>query len=262
MIALQEFVNTCHKRLINGNKVDVPRRYLKDTRSLNEETWVMHNIGFCPWGINLDPEVRFFGEDLNDPDKRDWRYNLWGKIIVPIYDEFGDLISISTKKPSVEKSPWWNIPFLKSHSLFLINKARKEMFVKNKVYVVEGYADALTLYQHGLKNVVAIMGTAFTLRKIAMVARYCNNVCFCFDVDENKSGQNASDTSIVMLNKYCFCDNISVIDSIPIGEDPDSYVGKYGLESYLDHERILSGKDIKEICQRVNNKDKEDYYAK
>ena len=262
MNSLQEFSKTCHERLIHGNTVNSPKRYLYETRSFTEQTLIDHGIGFCPWGVDLDPDVRFFGEDQEDENKRDWQYNIWGRIILPIRDEWGETISLTTKKPAIGKNPWWNLPFIKSHSLFLIDKAKKTMFNNNKVYVVEGYADALTLYQHGLKNVVAIMGTALTLRKIAMIARYCNNVCFCFDVDENKSGQRASDTSIIMVNKYAFCENISVIDTIPVGEDPDSYVIKYGLDAYLSHERILSKKDIQKIQRKVDEKAKEDYYAK
>lgn len=262
MNALQEFSESCHDCLMNGEKVYTPRKYLTETRSLDDETLITHSIGFCPWGIDLNPNVRFFGENLEDEDKRDWQYNIWGRIIVPIFDEFGEVISLATKKPSIGPNPWWNLPFLKSHSLFLINKAKKTIYTENKVYVVEGYIDALKLYQAGLKNVVAIMGTALTLRKIAMIARYCNNVCFCFDVDENNAGQKASDTSIIMMNKYCFCDNISVINNIPVGEDPDSYVSKYGLKAYLDHEKILSKDDIQGICRRVDSKAKEGCYAK
>jgi DNA primase len=262
MNSLQEFAKTCHERLINGNKVKNPLKYLYDTRSFTDQTLIDHGIGFCPWGVDLDPNVRYFGEDLEDDDKRDWQYNIWGRIIVPIRDEFGNIISLATKKPAIGKHPWWNLPFIKSHALFLMNRARKPMFNNNKVYVVEGYADALTLYQHGLHNVVAIMGTALTLRKIAMIARYCNNICFCFDVDENKSGQRASDTSILMVNKYAFCENISVIDTIPVGEDPDSFVQKHGLEAYLKHERVLTKKDILTVGRRVDAKAKEEYYAR
>jgi len=262
MNSLQAFAETCHERLVHGAKVNSPRKYLSEVRFFKEQTLIEHGIGFCPWGVDLDPSIRFFGEDLEDENKRDWQYNIWGRIVVPICDEFGNTISLATKKPAIGKNPWWNLPFIKSYSLFLINKAKKTMFLENKVYVVEGYSDALTLYQHGLKNVVAIMGTALSMRKVAMIARYCNNICFCFDVDENKSGQNASDVSITMVNKYAFCDNISVIDTIPVGEDPDSYVIKNGLDAYLKHERVLDRKEIQKIQRRVDDKAREAYYAK
>jgi DNA primase len=247
---------------MNGEGVNSPRKYLTQKRLFTKQTIIEHGIGFCPWGVDLDPEIRYYGEDLEDPNKRDWQYSIWGRIIVPIRDEFGNIISLTTKKPAEGKHPWWNLPFVKSHSLFLIDKAKKAMYNDNKAYVVEGYADALTLHQHGLKNVVAIMGTALTLRKIAMIARYCNNICFCFDVDENESGQKASDTSILMVKKYCFCEDISVIDTIPIGEDPDSFVQSYGIEKYLSHERVLTKKDIEKIARKVDAKAREAYYAK
>jgi DNA primase len=240
---------------MNGKNSNKPREFLLKTRALNEESLVKHKVGFCPWGVTIDPNVRFFGENLEDPDKRDWQYNIWGRIVVPICDEFGRIISLATKKPEVGKNPWWNLPFVKGNSLFLIDKARKEMFVKNKVYVVEGYLDAIMLYQHGLRNVVAIMGTALTTRKVALISRYCNNICFCFDVDENRSGQKASDTSILLTNKYAFCDEISVIDTIPVGSDPDSYVKENGITKYLNHERILNDNDIKKISYRKNSQE-------
>jgi DNA primase len=254
MNSLQEFAKACHERLLHGEGSGKPRQYLLKTRSLTEQTLIEHNIGYCPWGTTIDPNVRFFGEDLNDNDKRDWQYSIWGRIVVPICDEFGNVVSLATKKPSTEKNPWWNLPFVKGNALFLMDKARDSMYSNNRVYVVEGYIDALTLYQNGLTNVVALMGTALTTRKLALIARYCNNVCFCFDVDENKSGQKASDTSIMLVNKYSFCDDISVIDSIPVGNDPDSYVKEFGIKKYLEHEKVLYEKDIRIVGNRIQKR--------
>jgi DNA primase len=237
--------------------------YLTEARGLNMDTILSHKIGFCPWNTALPPDVRHFGEHPDKEDKRDWQYNLWGRVIVPIHDEFGEVVSLATKKPAIEgKFPWWNMPFVKSHVLFLLDKARKPIFKYDKVYITEGYVDGLMLYQNGVQNVVVLMGTAFTLRKIALIARYTENVCFCFDIDDNQSGQKASDLSIAILNKFGFCNEISVIDHMPVGNDPASYVQQYGIKAFLDGERVLSKDEIRKIGYRVDNRAREAMYAK
>ena len=262
-MSLQDFTEFCHCTLTEHKKGGAEMDYLVRSRSLTQETIRTHKIGFCPYGTALPLNIRHFGEDLESEDKRDWQYNLWGRIIVPIYDEFGEVVSIATKKPVTEgKYPWWNMPFKKSHVLFLLDKARKPIYSEDKIYITEGYVDALTLYQHGVKNVVALMGTAFTLRKISLVARYTDNVCFCFDVDDNRSGQKASDLSIALLNKFGFCNNISIVDHMPVGEDPASYVQGYGIESFIKGERYLTREEIIKAGRRVDSKDKEAAYAK
>jgi DNA primase len=154
------------------------------------------------------------------------------------------------------------MPFVKSHVLYLFDKARKPAFQLDKIYITEGYVDGLILFQNGVKNVGVLMGTAFTVRKIALIARYTNNVCFCFDIDDNNSGQKASDLSIALLNKFGFCNNISVIDHMPVGHDPASYVQEHGIEAFLKGERVLSKRDINKVCYRVDNREREAMYAK
>lgn len=246
-MSLKTFLKKCNNYLLNNKEKESLSaiEYLKG-RGYNRDSISDFNIGFCPWGAKLPNEIRYYGEDSKS-NKRDWKYNLWGRIVLPVLDEFGEPISAATKKPGLGKNPWWNFPFRKSDSLYLISKAKSHMYLKNKVYVVEGYCDAMTLYKNGIKNVVAVMGTAMTIRKISIISRYCNNICMCFDVDENNSGQKASANSILKINSYSFCDSISIIDSIPVGQDPDSYVRDSGVKEYLSHERALSKEDIIEI---------------
>jgi len=89
------------------------------------------------------------------------------------------------------------------------------------------------------------------LRKLGLTARYCNNVCLCFDSDSNKSGEKAKNLSIAMLNRYSFCESISTIDSLPVGDDPASFVGKYGIKKFLDLERVIEEDEIMKISSNV-----------
>lgn len=257
MDELKDFVEKCNWDLLNCSDKESKKaiEYLFDCRKLNIDSIKLHKIGYCHEKFKIPDCIRFFGQKESKKNKWDMSTKINGHIILPIYSEMGNLNAFATRIPINESGyPWWNLPkpFHKGNYLFLLDKAKKTIFNKNKVYIVEGYIDALTLFQHGLKNVVAIMGTAYTLRKLALTIRYCNNVCLCFDSDKNRSGDKAKNLSIAILNKYAFCESISSIDSLPLGDDPASFVSKNGIGSFLERERILDDEEIIKICHEVS----------
>ena len=244
------FVNQCSDYLLksSSDEAEKAREYLI-SRNLKKETVSRFKIGYCSSRALIPEEVKSFKKDCNWSD---YSCFLNGKVIVPIANEFDEVVAIATRTPSKEKGhSWWNLPFSKGNNIFLLNKSRESVIKHKKIYIVEGYMDALTLFQAGLENVGALMGTNLTCRHIGLIARYCNNVCFCFDSDENQSGQNAQQKSIFLINEFGFVDNLSVIDDLPLGTDPDVFVSQYGLEEFLRAERVLSQKDIKKICHNV-----------
>ena len=254
-MSLKGFITKCHQNLISGagRDVEIALDYLFK-RKLISESLVSHKIGFCDKESDIPDSVRFFGSEEQD-EPWDISGYLKGRIIVPVFDEFGETVGLASRYPSFKKgNTWWNlpVPFHKGNHLFLLNLARKTIFKTNKVYLVEGYMDALMLYQEGLHNVVGLMGTALTQRKVGLITRYCNEICLCFDVDENESGQKAKMISIALLKKFDLCDKISVIEGMPVGVDPADYVKKYGLQNFLDLERELSEKEMKRIVYKLS----------
>jgi len=263
MSELLEFIQHCHKDLINESdqEIEEARKYLLDDRKLLERSWKYHTIGYCKNDFDFPDSIRFYGtaHETADEDRWDITRRIRGRIIVPIFTEFGEIEAFATRVPTTEPgNPWWNLPspFKKGNSVFLLDKARKDIFAKNKVYIVEGYIDALILFQHGLQNVVAIMGTAYTLRKVGLTARYCNNVCLCFDSDPNESGKKAKLLSTAILEKYSFCESISTIDALPMKDDPASFVVKEGIAKFLEMERVFDESEIAKICLEVSRKNK------
>ncbi len=87
--------------------------------------------------------------------------------------------------------------------------------------------DLISLYQSGIKNVVAVSGTALTEDQVQLLSRYTKNVFLLFDADT--AGIKASMRSIELLLKKDI--EIKII-SLPSGEDPDSYVNKFGREKF------------------------------
>jgi len=261
MSHLVRFIQECHNNLLNdkssetGNAID----YLK-ARNLTYDTVKEHKIGYCYEGQVIPDEIKHYGKTSDQERTRSgYSYFINGRIIVPVYSEFGYAVGLATRKPTFEPgNAWWNLPkpFKKGEYLFLLNKTRKSIFNKNKIFIVEGYIDAIQLYQAGLHEVVAIMGTALTPRKIGLIARYCDNICICLDVDENQSGQKGQDKAIFALKEYDFYDSISVIEGIPVGEDPDVYVAKNGLDELLSKERVLASKEINTIWKKIHSQRK------
>ena len=254
MSVLNDFSYICHQKILEQNKSSQDALlYLQNDRSLSIELIKKMKLGYCSPNMYLPMDIRKYGGTVD----KDYSYFVKDRIIVPIYEEFGrEVVGIGTRAPINEKFPWWNspYPFEKGNHLFNLNRARKYIFENNKVYIVEGYMDALMLFQVGIKNVVAVMGTKLTLRHIGLLSRYCNNFCFCFDVDENNSGQKARDDSIVSTDRLGICNEMTTIDNLPQSEDPSSFVSKFGKDSFLSLEESISKKKIAEIVERHNAK--------
>ena len=117
--------------------------------------------------------------------------------------------------------------YRKSERLYGLHEAKK---ISGPLHIVEGYADRLTLFQHGIKDVVAIGGTAFTDRHVDTLRREgCRDLILALDGD--KAGQNRTET---LINKYLTGQKdmkIRVL-TIPDGLDPDDYVRSNGPEAW------------------------------
>jgi DNA primase len=96
--------------------------------------------------------------------------------------------------------------------------------------------DLISLYQNGIKNVVAVSGTALTDEQAQLLSRYTKNVVLLFDADT--AGINASLRSIEILLRRDFDIKIA---TLPSGEDPDSFINKFGKDEF------------KEIIKRAEN---------
>ena len=255
-MSLKKFIKECHENLVLGqDQESIDARAYLLSRNILEKSIKSGIIGYCQCNQCIPDPVRYFGEECRKEDEDRWDMSnfLRGRLIVPVLSEFNELVGLASRKPSHEKgNTWWNLPspFKKGSHLFMLNLAKKTVFEKNKIYLVEGYMDAIVLRQSGLDNVVSLMGTALTQRKIGLIARYCNNVCFCFDSDENEAGQKANDMAIAILKKLDFCESISCI-KLPIKQDPDVYVTEHGLENFLAQEVVLKDSDIEKICRKV-----------
>ncbi|HKI77796.1 MAG TPA: DNA primase [Ignavibacteriaceae bacterium] len=156
-----------------------------------------------------------------------------GRIIFPIFSPNGRVVAFAGRilDPDQKSAKYLNSPesliYIKGRTLYGLSFAKDEIRKQDKAIIVEGYMDLISLYQSGIKNVVAVSGTALTEEQVQLLSRYTKNVVLLFDSDT--AGIKASMRSIEILLKK---DMDIKIASVPDGEDPDSYVNKYGKEKF------------------------------
>lgn len=118
--------------------------------------------------------------------------------------------------------------FLKKNNLYGLNLTRQDINKENYVILVEGYMDVISLYQSGIRNVSASLGTALTENQATMLKRYTDNVILSYDADA--AGQAAATRGLDILHRSgCRVKVLHVAD----GKDPDEFVKKHGKDEFL-----------------------------
>lgn len=118
--------------------------------------------------------------------------------------------------------------FLKKNNLYGLNITRQEIGKEDRAILVEGYMDVISLYQSGVRNVSASLGTALTENQARILKRYTGNVVLSYDADE--AGIKAALRGLDILHSEgCKVRVLHVTD----GKDPDEFVKKHGKLAFL-----------------------------
>lgn len=157
-------------------------------------------------------------------DDHSLRDRFHGRVIFPVHSVSGKIVAfggrIMTSDAKVAKyvnSPESSI-YRKSNELYGLFFAKQAIVRKDRCYLVEGYADVISMHQAGVENVVASSGTSLTTGQIRLLHRFTNNITVLYDGDA--AGIHASIRGIDMLLEEGL--NIKVL-LLPDGEDPDSF---------------------------------------
>ena len=155
------------------------------------------------------------------------------RVIFPIFNAAGKITgftgrTLNDDKPKYLNSPE-NIIFQKKNNLYGINLAKLDIGKEGYAILVEGNMDVISLYQAGIKNVVASCGTALTSNQAKLLKKYTKNIVLCYDSD--KAGIEASFRGIEVLTSEGL--NVKVMHVIN-GKDPDEYIKEFGKDSYLE----------------------------
>ncbi|MDX9760151.1 MAG: DNA primase [Bacteroidota bacterium] len=224
---------------LQGERGEVGRAYF-DTRGWNADTRRMFGLGFAPdaWHEFLNhARAAGIGDEVLERTGLIVRkeggatYDRFrGRVIFPILSVSKKVLGFGARTLKGDEQPkYLNSPespiYVKSRVLYGLAQSHRSIRDADAVILVEGYADLITLYQEGVRNVVATSGTALTPDQVNLLARYTRNFFFLYDADS--AGMNAMLRGIDIILE-ADCD--ARIVQLPAGEDPDSYVRKYGAD--------------------------------
>ena len=174
------------------------------------------------------------------------------RLMIPIQDVAGRFIAfggrvLNDSKPKYINSPE-NIVYSKGRNLFGLNIAKKSD--TKKIIIVEGYMDAISLYQRGITNVVASLGTALTQQQGRLLRKCSEQVIIGYDADG--AGQAVTLRGLdILQNMGC---DVRVLQ-IYGAKDPDEFVIKYGPERFnkcVDNAISLVEFKVKVLKQNLN----------
>jgi DNA primase len=224
--------------------------YFKE-RGFREDILKKFNLGYSPdiWdALTQDAITNKHAEEYlektglsirNEKGKLYDRFR--GRVMFPIHNFTGRVIgfggrTLKTDKivPKYVNSPESDI-YHKSNVLYGLFHAKKAIRDQDNCYLVEGYADVLSVHQAHIENVVASSGTSLTIEQIRLIGRFTQNVTILYDGDA--AGIKASLRGLDMILEEGL--NVKVV-SFPPGDDPDSYMHKVGagaFKAYIEENR-------------------------
>ena len=229
-------------------------------RGLSSEVIEQFQLGYAPnTGEHL---LKQFGSEQADltnlglllqNDRGPWSF-FRGRVIFPLCSIHGDVLGFAGRVLDKGEPKYLNTRasklFDKSRLLYGMHLARETMTERGYALLVEGYTDVIMAHQHGFKNAIASMGTAFTSEQARLLKRFVPKVLIAYDRDS--SGQAATVRGISQLLTAGL--EVQIVE-LPQGEDPDGLLRKEGagaFESYLANTRPFTKYYVSRL---VENKD-------
>jgi len=194
---------------------DTPRDYVVKSRGLSEATAKDLMIGYCD-------------HDTSDSLGIDLR----GRITFPIKDVNGDILGFGGRLVEDGVPKYINpsaSAYDKSGTLYNLDIARDYILDSGLAIVMEGYTDVASLWDAGIKNVVATCGTAMSRKQLRLLKRFADEVVIMYDDDS--SGNNSSERVLQALSIEKF--PVYIANGLA-GMDPDEYIRLMGVDSILE----------------------------
>lgn len=224
-----------------NTKLGLPAKEYLTSRNMTEEIIDTFQIGFAPQDNVL---VKSF-EKMEFPLIDMYRSGLviesskgfdrfTNRIMFPLHNQEGRVVGFSGRifGNGQSESKYMNSPeseiFIKGEMLYNYHRVKDSVRQAGHIIICEGFMDVIALYKAGIKNVVAIMGTALTSGHIHALHRLTKNIYLCLDGDQ--AGKNATLKCIEPLEKSGF--DVKII-ALPDGKDPDEIVEEKGMDELL-----------------------------
>lgn len=241
------------QKSLSSQEGKVALKYLS-SRNISGEIIFKFQLG---WGVFDDPNVYM----------RD-------RITVPLNNIYGETLAFAGRIPTLKiddkiismtngevvefldndgkrmknKLTWWHEPLAKRNFLYGLDQTWEHIREENAVVVVEGEFDLWACYQNGIKNVVAILGSSFTLYQIGKLLSFCDNIIMMLDSDHG--GNSGWERSLAIYEKYkeMSFKNFNLDRLIlPDKYDPFLFINEYGSSPL----KQSYNKIISTYCDRI-----------
>ena len=242
------------------------REYISK-RGISDTIIKRFGLGFAPEGWNslvdymqeknISKELLFkigLAKEKNDSYYDTFR----NRIMFPIIDRRMRIIGFGGRVMDDSKPKYLNSPetpiFNKRYNLYGIHTLNKMQSV-DKIMIVEGYMDVISLHQAGFTPVLASLGTALTQGQAKLLKRYSDEIYICYDGDT--AGQKATLKGLDVLQAEGL--KVKVI-SMPEGTDPDDFAKQYGIvgiQDKMSEAKSLNDYKISVIEEKYNLEDEE-----
>jgi DNA primase len=243
----EEAMEHFHKTLLSNPQARSARDYLI-RRGIRPETIEAFRLGFAlpSWDAlqtslakagwtasQLEQAGLVLPRDENRPGSKGFYDRFRNRLIFPIWDLQGRVCAFGGRVLGQEDGPkYLNSPetpiFSKGKQLYAMEKAREFVNKSGYLVVVEGYFDAITAHQSGIRTVVATLGTALTDSHLQLIKRFAPKVKLIFDSDTAgiRATLRAAD---VIIPSGLPADAVL----LPEGQDPDSFIQAQGAGAFV-----------------------------
>jgi len=219
------------------------REYLKN-RGIKEEVVRVFRLGYADQGwrtlrnylekknisLAMALQAGLLAAKSEGKGQEDFYDRFRGRLIFPIEDAGGQVMAFGGRVVGSGEPKYLNSPetpvFSKGKNLYGLNRAKEGIRKSGYAILVEGYFDLISLWNAGITNALASMGTALTAEQVDLIRRYTGQVAVLFDADE--AGKKALQRSMPLFLAGGLQARAVVL---PGNNDPDDYVRKYGRAS-------------------------------
>jgi DNA primase len=216
--------------------------YLKK-RGLGREILEMLRVGYAPnsWNalINYFQEKNLestllekAGLAVPSQKKSDFYDRFRGRVIFPIFSLTGKVVAFGGRTVTSAEPKYLNSPdtpiYSKGKVLYGLNWTKGAVAETKEMILVEGYTDFAMLYQAGIRNIAASLGTALTSDQVYLGHRFASTIIFNYDGDQ--AGKIATSRGIPLSFELGKQPRVLLL---PENLDPDNFIRKYGAEKYL-----------------------------
>lgn len=228
-------------------KNSVGYNYLK-SRGLSDSTIAEFGLGYAPEGWDgllkaiarekITTEILFEAgllvrKENQNAGSNEYYDKFRNRVIFPIRNLTGRSIGFGGRALTDQEGPkYLNSPetpiYHKGSVLYGLNLSKNYIREQNQAVIIEGYFDFISVYQEGIKNIVAVSGTGFTPNQANLLARFCEQVVLLYDADA--AGMRATFRAVEVLFNAGLEPRIV---RLPEGYDPDKFVRANGASALL-----------------------------